>query len=79
MLEEEHKEFAERVHLAQSVSAYADVLKDDSPSRGLMRFNWDPNMVVYYQSRLMTGGFNLHSAWQEIPGSAIAEDVGHNS
>ena len=75
VLEEKHREFAERVYLVQSVSAYADVLKerDAKSSGGFLTFNWDPNMVGYYQEKLMQGGFICHAAWQEIPASAIAE------
>lgn len=75
VLEEKHREFAERVFLVQSVSAYADVLKerDNKSSGGFLTFNWDPNMVGYYQEKLMQGGFICHAAWQEIPVSALAE------
>lgn len=73
ILQEEHRRFAEKVYLVQSVSAYADVLKDPEPSRSVVHFNWDPNLVTYYQSRLMKQGFNLHAAWQEVPANAIAE------
>lgn len=73
MLREEHRNFAEQVSLVQSVSAYADAVKDPEASGSVLHFNWDPNLVVLYQSRLMTGGFNLHAAWQEVPVSAIAE------
>jgi hypothetical protein len=75
VLEEKHRKFAERVSLVQSVSAYADVLKerDAKSSSSFLTFNWDPNMVGYYQEKLMQGGFICHAAWQEIPVSAIAE------
>jgi len=75
VLEERHREFAERVYLMQSVSAYADVLKDrdTKSSSGVLTFNWNPNMVGYYQEKLMQGGFICHAAWQEIPVSALAE------
>ena len=75
VLKEKHREFAERVYLVQSVSAYADVLKerDGKSSGGFLIFNWDPNMVGYYQEKLMQGGFICHAAWQEIPVSALAE------
>jgi len=75
VLEKKHREFAERVYLAQSVSAYADVVKvkNADTSSHLLIFNWDPNMVVYYQDKLMEGGFICHAAWQEIPVSAITE------
>jgi len=75
VLEEKHREFAETVYLVQSVSAYTDVLKerDDKSSGAFLIFNWDPNMVGYYQEKLMQGGFICHAAWQEIPVSALAE------
>jgi hypothetical protein len=75
VLEERHREFAERVYLMQSVSAYADVLKerDAKSSGGVLTFDWNPNMVGYYQEKLMQGGFICHAAWQEIPVSALAE------
>jgi hypothetical protein len=74
VLEEKHRESAERVYLVQSVSAYADILKQrNDKSSGFLTFNWDPNMVGYYQEKLMQGGFICHAAWQEIPVSALAE------
>lgn len=74
VLEEKHREFAQRVYLLQSVSAYADVLKerDAKSSGGFLTMNWDPNMVGYYQDKLIQD-FICHSAWQEIPVSAVAE------
>jgi hypothetical protein len=75
MLEKNHREFAERVYLLQSVSAYVDVLKerDANPTGGSLIYPWNANMIAYYQDKLMRGGFICHSAWQEIPSSAIAE------
>jgi hypothetical protein len=75
VLEEEHREFAERVYLLQSVSAYVDVLKerDAKPSGGSLSFPWNANMVAYYQDKLMQGGFICHAAWQDVPASAVAE------
>jgi hypothetical protein len=77
VLEESHRAFAETVYLTQSVSAYADVLKQrekgDKPSSGHLTFEWDPNMVVYYQEKMMQGGFICYAAWQEVPVNAIVE------
>jgi hypothetical protein len=75
VLEERHREFAERVYLVQSVSAYADVLKErNAKSSGShLTFNWDPNMVGYYQEKLTEGDFICYAAWQEIPVNALTE------
>ena len=75
VLEKKHREFAERVYLLQSVSAYVDVLKerDANPSGGSLSFPWNANMVAYYQDKLMQGGFICHAAWQEVSASAVAE------
>jgi len=75
VLEKNHREFAERVYLLQSVSAYVDVLKqrDANPTGGSLTFPWNANMIAYYQDKLMQGGFICHSAWQEISASAVAE------
>jgi len=74
-LEKNHREFAERVYLRQSVSAYVDVLKarDANPTGGSISFPWNANMIVYYQDKLMEGGFICHAAWQEISAGALAE------
>jgi hypothetical protein len=71
-LKEQHREFAETVYLAQSVSAYEDISKDPR-SGGTLTFNWPSNLVVLYQDKLMHNGFICHSAWQEIPVSALIE------
>lgn len=70
LLEEPHRHFAKTVYLIQSVSAYADLTK--SPEGSLV-FPWPANMVAYYQQRIMGGGYICHSAWQEIPPSALVE------
>jgi hypothetical protein len=66
-----YKGYAEQVYLMQSVSAYADVIKDPKGS-GRLVFNWPPDLVLYYQNKLMQR-FILHAAWQEIPVSAVVE------
>lgn len=74
-LEEKHREFGETVYLTQSVSAYADILariRADSPA-GVLTMDWNPNIVAYYQHRLMKNGFVCVAAWQELPVSAVAE------
>jgi hypothetical protein len=74
VLEDEHRDFAERVYLLQSVSAYADLLKERErkPSSGVLSFPWNANMVAYYQEKLIQG-FICHAAWQEASTSAVAE------
>jgi hypothetical protein len=72
VLEEKHRVFAQEVHLAQSVSAYQDMLKRSTETHGTIVFHWDPNMVGYYQSKLIPD-FVCHAAWQEIAASTLAE------
>jgi AbiTii len=73
VLEKEHRGLAETAYLLQSVSAYADVVKSAEASKGSLIFEWPANMVVYYQEKLMQGGFICLSAWQELPVNAIVE------
>ena len=70
VLEEKHRDFATTIHLTQSVSAYDELSRD---AKNLLVFPWPANMVVYYQERLMAGGFICHSAWQEIPPNVLVE------
>jgi hypothetical protein len=72
-LEEGHRNWAERVYLLHSVSAYADVVKHADPNKGKITLQWPANMVVYYQERLMRNGYICHAAWQEIPSNALVE------
>lgn len=73
VLEERHREFAEKVYLVQSITAYAEVVKESKPSGGGSAiFNWPANMVGFYQDKLLPD-FICHAAWQEVPPSAIAE------
>ena len=70
-LEERHRHWATMLPLAQSVSAYSDLIKN--ATTGSFVFPWPGNMIVYYQQRLMQGGFICHSAWQEIPVNVLVE------
>lgn len=74
-LNAEHRDYAEKVYLLQSVSTYSDILKerDANPKNGAVKFPWDPNLVGYYQEKLMQEGFVCQDAWQEISASNIAE------
>jgi hypothetical protein len=69
-LEEKHREFAEKVYLAQAVSAYEDVVAQES---GRIVFEWPGNMVVYYQGKFFDRRYALISAWQEVPKSCLVE------
>jgi hypothetical protein len=70
-LEESHRNWATTLPLAQSVSAYSDLIKN--ATTGSFVFPWPGDLLVYYQQRLMQGGFICHSAWQEIPVNALVE------
>jgi len=65
-----NREFAERVYLTGSVGAYSN-LASDRGGNGVLRFPWPPDMVAYYSDKLLQGGFICHSAWQQIPTSAV--------
>jgi AbiTii len=71
-LEKGHRGFAETMYLLQSVSAYADIINASKATHGSMALGWPANMVVYYQDKLIPGWI-CHSAWQEIPASALVE------
>lgn len=70
-LEEIHRHWAMTLPLAQSVSAYSDLIKN--ATTGSLVFPWPGNLLLYYQGRLMQPGFICHSAWQEIPVSVLVE------
>jgi hypothetical protein len=70
VLKEQHRVWATKVYLAQSVSAFEEVKKN---ANGMFQFPWPADMVAYYQDKLMTGGFICHSAWQEVSPNAILE------
>jgi hypothetical protein len=67
-LDEEHRHFAESVHLMEGVGSYEHMLKD----YGSIKYPWPGNLVVYYQQRLYRP-YVLVNAWQEVPKSAVAE------
>jgi hypothetical protein len=71
VLEDRHRHWATTLPLAQSVSAYSDLIKN--ATTGSFVFPWPGDLLVYYQQRLMQGGFICHSAWQEIPVNALVE------
>jgi hypothetical protein len=66
-LEKEHRKWAERAYLAQSVGTLEEMLK----SRGSIFFPWNDNLVHRYRDELMSG-WQLWSVHQELPKSAIA-------
>ena len=58
-LHEGHRNYAEKICLAQPVSAYASVLKEP---QGNIRFSWPGDLVIYYQCRFFEGRLTLVSA-----------------
>jgi hypothetical protein len=71
VLEEGHRHWAETLPLGQSVSAYSDLI--ENATTGALVFPWPGDLVVYYQERLMQGGFVCHSAWLELPVNVLVE------
>jgi hypothetical protein len=72
-LKEEHRDSAKIAHLTQSVSGYQEIV-DGAPSRDRnLILQWNGNMIGYYQQKLMSDGYHLHDAWQELPINAIVE------
>src|SRR5216684_2213478 len=50
LLEEKHRDFAQKVYLVQAISVYEDVaLRSDD---GTIQYDWPPNLVLYYQNRI---------------------------
>jgi hypothetical protein len=72
-MDKEHRHWAERVNLFQSVSALDDLVKMDA-DKGVLAAQWPPNMVAYYQTRLLHGHV-CHDAWQEVPKSVLVQVV----
>src|SRR5271169_1913651 len=70
-MEPEHRKWAEQAYLVQSVSALDDLAKMDA-AKGTFTSPWPPNMVAYYQTKLMPKCV-CHEAWLEIPKSALVE------
>jgi AbiTii len=68
MLEENDRHLATTLPLNGSISAYSDSVKESAGR--ILAFPWPANMVGYYQNKLLDG-YTLHSAWQEIPASAV--------
>jgi len=69
-LEEQHRKFAESVEVAQSVGTLEHMLTSGSDSSNIA-FQWNDNLVVLYRDKL-TRGWQLWSAHQTVPKSAIA-------
>jgi AbiTii len=66
----ENREFAEQVYLTGAVSAYSAAAHDEEGT-AVLSFPWPANMIGYYSDKLLKGGFICHSAWQQIPTSAV--------
>jgi AbiTii len=68
-LDEPHQLFAREAHLVQGIAAYEQAIQ--SKASGVM-IPWPPDLVVHYQDRIMDI-MHLHSAYQEIPKSSLAD------
>ena len=72
-LKKEHQDCAKIAYLTQSVASYQEAI-DGAPSRDRnLILQWSGNMIAYYQEKLMTDGYHLHDAWQELPLNAVVE------
>lgn len=66
-LKDEHRHWAEVVHLRQPVASYEGLGNDE-----MRVIPWPANMVVFYQRKFFDGDLILNRAWQDVPGSALA-------
>ncbi len=71
VMDKEHRHWAERVHIIQSVSGLDDLSRIDA-TQGALATHWPPNMVAYYSTKLWPG-WVCHDAWQEIPKSTLVQ------
>ena len=69
VLEAEHRHWATETPLAHSIGTYEDLSKNKP--NATLESPWDPNLVLYYQTRLPIKGYFLTSAWQDISTSDI--------
>jgi hypothetical protein len=69
-LEEKHRKWAETVEIAESVGTLEHMIKSGSKN-SQMRFGWNDNLVLFYREKL-NPGWQLFSAHQDVPKSAIA-------
>jgi hypothetical protein len=68
LMEEQHREWATTSPLIHPLSGYEELSKTES---GVVHSPWNPDLVLYYQQRLSNQGYNLISAWQEIPAAGL--------
>jgi hypothetical protein len=71
VMHEEHKHWAERVQIIQSVSSLDDLARTDLKQR-VLTSHWPPDMIAYYSDKLWDGWI-CHDAWQEIPKSVLIQ------
>jgi hypothetical protein len=69
VLQENHRNFASQILLADSVGVYAELVR--TSTTGKLIFPWPADMVGYYQHRLLPD-MVLYSAYQRIPTSVLA-------
>ena len=75
-LEDRHRRFAEITKLIQSVGVYEDVISRRSSDETVASVAWPGDLVVYYQHRILSNGYTLQAAWQDIPISALIDLLG---
>jgi hypothetical protein len=69
-LEEPHRRFAREVDLGQGIGVYETLVEQQDGGR--ITLPWPPNLVAYYQRRLMNN-MALQSAYQEVPKTNVVE------
>ena len=69
VLEQQHRHHAELVYVSQPICSLEELL--DLSNTDSLSIPWDQNMVAYYQQKIQRG-WQLFSAEQKVPKSAIA-------
>jgi AbiTii len=69
-LEKKHRKLAEIVEMTESVGALEHMLTSGSENSQI-QFGWNANLVLFYREKLQKG-WQLFSAHQDVPKSAIA-------
>ncbi|MGO9270396.1 MAG: hypothetical protein ACLQOO_09115 [Terriglobia bacterium] len=66
MLDEQHRHLANSAVLFQSTACYEGV---DGKARFIIE--WPADVILMYQQTFLEGGFALHRAWLEVPGTVL--------
>jgi hypothetical protein len=68
-LEKDHRKFGETVYVAQPVGTLEEMIKSRPDAE--LSVPWNPNLVAYYREKLRSG-WQLFSAHQDVPRTAIS-------